>query len=87
MLRDLLRRQSEYIGSHATERRAPKDECCTECDLSEPGTTEDPIVLAQCSICETWFCTPHFTMHEAPDGWDVPKPSWWQRALKVVRRG
>lgn len=91
MLRNPLRRQSEYIGSHAVERLAPEGAACGGCDRTGSGESSSVTdvmlrALVQCSICEIWFCTPHFTMHTAPTGWDAPKPPWWRRALKAVRR-
>jgi len=86
-LRDLLTRQSEHIGRHAIERRPPEGTVCVDCRRSEPGTETEPVVLAECSICRVWRCTRCYAQHSAPAGWDDPKPPWWKRALKAVRRG
>ncbi len=81
-LLSLFRRDSDYVGSHAVEPRAPSDATCDECGKDEPQVS-----LAQCLICETWWCAACFTMHKAPEGWDDPTPSRWKRLLrKVVRR-
>lgn len=87
MLRNLLTRQSEYVHRHAAENRAPSETPCVDCGKTEPGTEEQPVVLAECSVCKVWLCAGCYTMHSAPAGWDDPKPSLWKRLLKVVRRG
>ncbi len=85
MLR-MFRRDSEYVGSHATEHRAPEGVVCEVCEKPEKlfGNEEERVVLAQCSMCETWFCTPDYTMHTFTPPSDEPKVSWWKRA---IRRG
>lgn len=88
MLRNLIRRDSGYVGSHAAQRRAPADVVCETCGEPENITKDDDdptrVVLAECSMCETWFCTPHYTMHAFTQPAAQPKVSWWKR---VTRRG
>lgn len=87
-LLSLFRRNSGYVGFHASERRAPEGEVCEVCGKPE-NLTEDPddlkrVVLAQCSMCETWFCTPDYTMHAYKPPAGQPQAPWWKR---VLRRG
>lgn len=86
LLLSLFRRDSEYVGHHATERRAPSDAECIQCDKTEPGTSEAPVTLAKCGVCEAWFCTACFTMHMAPADFYKPQTrrAWW---LRVIGRG
>ncbi len=88
LLLNLFRRDSEYVGSHATERHAPADAVCEECGKAENITKDDDdparIVLARCSMCEIYLCTPHFTMHAFTDPPAVVKAPWWKR---VARHG
>lgn len=63
--------------------RAPDGTECTACNRTEPGTSTLPVVLARCSVCETWLCSGAcFSQHAAPAAWyqDVPR-SWWKRVL------
>jgi hypothetical protein len=85
-LRSLLRRNSDYVGHHAAERRAPAESVCCLCDKSEPGTKDEPIALAKCSLCDDWYCTADYTMHKGPDEFYNPptRRAWW---LRVIGRG
>lgn len=88
MLRSLFRRDSGYVGSHAAQRRAPAGVVCETCGEPENITKDDDdparLVLAECSMCETWYCTADYTMHTFTQPAEAPKASWWKR---VTRRG
>lgn len=91
LLLSLLRRSSEYVGHHTDEHRAPKDTPCVGCDKTEPGTNEEPVFLAECSVCKAWRCTACFTMHRGPDSFYSPpsRRAWWLRMVRprAVGRG
>lgn len=86
LLLSLFRRDTEYVGSHATEHHAPEGTVCETCGKPE-NITDDPddlqrLVLAQCSMCETWFCTPDYTMHAFTPLAEKPQAPWWKRVLR-----
>ncbi len=84
LLLSLFRRDSGYTGYHAAENRAPAGTTCADCDKGQLDDTLAPIVLALCSICTKWLCTPHFTMHEAPAEFYNPpsRRAWWLRMAR-----
>jgi hypothetical protein len=86
LLLSLFRRDAGYVGFHATERRAPQDAVCETCGKPENITDDfddlDRVVLAQCSMCETWMCTPHYTMHTYVPPAEKPQVPWWKRVLR-----